>query len=68
MASKSNEVTIYFCKFLHQMWNKAECGTYSWEKSVFSPDALKKAIGNANELFKGMQQNDTNEFLQFLLD
>ena len=68
MASKNNEVTIYFSKFLHQMWNKAECGTHSWEKTVFSPDALKKAIGKKNELFKGTQQNDTNEFLQFLLD
>ena len=53
MASKNNEVTILFSKFLHQMWNKAECGTYSWEKNVFSPESLKKSIGKANELFKG---------------
>lgn len=68
MASQNNEITIHFTKFLHQMWNKAESGSYSWDKNVFSPDVLKKAIGKKNELFKGTQQNDTNEFLQFLLD
>ena len=50
------------------MWNKAKFGSHTWDKDVFCPDQLKKVIGKKNELFKGTSQNDTNEFLQFMLD
>jgi len=49
------------------MWNKEECGNYKWEKNVFTPSAIKKAVGKMNEMFSGLSQNDSNEFIQFLL-
>ena len=45
MASRNNEVTILFAKFLNEMWNK--------NAAVFSPATFKKACGRKNAMFKG---------------
>jgi ubiquitin carboxyl-terminal hydrolase 4/11 len=45
---------------LHELWNKPF--------DVFSPSALKKEIGKKNPMFKGTNQHDSQEFLNFLLD
>lgn len=45
------------------MWNEAENGS-----KCFNPILLKRAIGMKNDMFKGNQQHDSNELLQFLLD
>jgi ubiquitin C-terminal hydrolase len=63
LASKNNEIAILFAKFLHTMWNEEENGQKS-----FNPILLKRAIGIKNDMFKGNQQHDSNELLQFLLD
>ena len=52
-ASKACEVTVQFAKFLNSMWNKEQVGSYSWEKDVFSPGDLKRAIARKNCLFEG---------------
>ena len=58
LASKNNEVSILFAKFLHEMWNKK-----GGANSVFSPSTLKRSIGNHNSMFKGFQQHDSNELV-----
>ena len=64
LASKNNEIAIYFAKFLDQMWNspRKQMG------NVFSPAMLKLAIGRANSMFKGFSQHDSDELIQFLCD
>ena len=57
-----------FIKFLHMMWNKKPAGKYSWDKDVYSPAPLQRAIGKINDMFKGSMQNDTNEFIACLLN
>ena len=63
LASKNNEVAILFAKFLHELWNKKD-----GHSNCFSPSTLKRSIGNHNSMFKGFQQHDSNELIQFLLD
>ena len=58
-GSNHAEVTIMFIKFLHTMWNKnAPKSKYSWDKDVYSPSPLQRAIGKINDMFKGAMQND----------
>jgi ubiquitin C-terminal hydrolase len=66
-GSPNAEVTIMFIRFLHSMWNRAEVGQYRWEKNIYSPAPLQRALGKINDMFKGTMQNDTNEFLGCLL-
>ncbi len=45
------------------MWNKAHAGVQTWDKTVFNPMELKYLIGQKNDMFKGYEQNDSQEFL-----
>ncbi len=49
-----------YARLLHELWNK--------ENDTFSPTQLKKEIGKKNPMFKGSNQHDSQEFLNFLLD
>ena len=68
LASKYNKITLEFAKFLNQMWNSPKKESAGWNSNSFRPTDLKYAIGVENSMFKGFQQHDSNELIQFLLD
>ena len=35
---------------------------------VYAPRTFKRALGNKNDIFRGMDQHDSQEFIQTLLD
>ena len=50
LASKHNQIAIWFAKFMDRMWNHAK---NSYGSEVFSPSDLKRSIGMENSMFKG---------------
>ena len=54
------EIVGQYSRLLNEIWNK--------DSDVFSPSQLKKVIGIQNQMFRGSNQHDSQEFLNFLLD
>ncbi len=54
------EVLFSYAKLLAQLWNG--------EETQFNPYNLKRSIGHNNPMFQGMQQHDSQELLNFVLD
>jgi len=53
-------LAFQFANTLNEMWYKSS--------SVYSPFQLKRQVGKQNPMFQGMNQHDSQEFLNFLLD
>jgi len=68
LASKHCELAILFVKLLRELWNTPKGKSTGSFSPSYSPGAIKVAIGAINGLFKGYQQHDSNELIQFLLD
>lgn len=68
LASKHCELAILFVKLLRELWNTPKAKSTGWGSNSYSPTAMKTAIGAINGMFKGYQQHDSNELIQFLLD
>ena len=68
-GSKNNQVAILFAKFLHTMWNESlNAKSNTFMAGSFNPFAIKMAIGNKNDMFKGNAQHDSSELITTLLD
>lgn len=50
------------------MWNLPYSSGNGFNNNCVTPSELKRGIGLENELFKGFQQHDSNELIQFVLD
>jgi len=68
LASQHCELAILFTKLIRELWNTPKAKTTGYGGSSYSPKEIKTSIGTINGLFKGYQQHDSNELIQFLLD
>ncbi|KAJ3349775.1 ubiquitin carboxyl-terminal hydrolase [Entophlyctis luteolus] len=83
MGSKLGLVTVTFARLVRRVWIDpwVRRGIRMWERKTHSektlnvvdqtsiePGALKKQLGLFNEMFRGHEQQDSQEFLQVLLD
>ena len=59
-------VVSRFAEVLYNLWAKQKPQTYY--NSSYRPKHFKKAIGEANQLFSGANQQDSMEFVNWLLD
>ena len=65
------DVVARFGELLYSLWGKTKTTggySYSYYSNAYEPTPFKKAIGKANQMFKGTNQQDSMEFINWMLD
>ena len=60
------DIVAHFAEVMYHLWAKAK--TSGYYNTAYQPKNFKKSIGNANAMFKGTNQQDSMEFVNWILD